>query len=224
MKSASQNTHTHTHARTQTITRARVLIPRKGACVAGRDSNPLRLHQWRSRDAETRTGKEVTLDQPGRGFFVVVSHHPAVYPFDIFSGPAIFFFYPHAGRISLVTAPNERGRERGENPGQISGEETGSYAGEESESPGSGCASLGCGGPRTEPDGARWSLPAHEKKGGSSEELTSPAGLRKKKIRCLFFLFFFGGNLPDHTLCSTHVGSGERRAGCLRVRDCSRRR
>ena len=94
MKSASQNTHTHTHARTQTITRARVLIPRKGACVAGRDSNPLRLHQWRSRDAETRTGKEVTLDQPGRGFFVVVSHHPAVYPFDIFSGPAIYFFLP----------------------------------------------------------------------------------------------------------------------------------
>lgn len=86
MKSASpvQNTHTHTH--TQTITRARVLIPRKGACVAGRDSNPLRLHQWRSRDAETRAGKEVTLDQPGRVFFVV-SLHPAVYPFDIFWDP-----------------------------------------------------------------------------------------------------------------------------------------
>lgn len=149
---------------------------------------------------------------------------PPFIPLTFFRDRLFIFFYPHAGRISLVTAPNERGRERGENPGQISGEETGSYAGEESESPGSGCASLGCRGPRTEPDGARWSLPAHEKKGGSSEELTSPAGLRKKKIRCLFFLFFFGGNLPDHTLCSTHVGSGERRAGCLRVRDCSRRR
>lgn len=81
------HTHRHTltdpHARTQTITRARVLIPRKGACVAGRDSNPLRLHQWRSRDAETRAGKRSYIRSTRTGFFVV-SLHPAVFPFDIF--------------------------------------------------------------------------------------------------------------------------------------------
>lgn len=65
-----------------------------------------------------------------------------------------------------MTALNERGRKRGENPGQISGEETDSYAGEESESPGSGWASLGGGGPRTEVDGARWSLSRRMKKRG----------------------------------------------------------
>lgn len=164
-----QNTHTHTgtHSQTHTHARKQSRAPAYSSLVKGRVwlAGTQTLCVYISGGAETRRHgqeKEVTLDQPGRVFLL--------FPFIPPSSPLTFFgtgyFYPHAGRISLVTALNERGRKRGENPGQISGEETGSYAGEESESPGSGCASLGGGGPRTEVDGARWFLSRRMKKRG----------------------------------------------------------
>lgn len=158
------------------------------------------------------------------GFFLLFPFIPPSIPLTFFGTR---YFYPHAGRISLVTALNEKGAKAGRESrtDQRGGDRLVRGRGERV----SGqrlCVFGRWGSPDRSGRRPLVSLPAHEKKGGLSGELTSPAGLGKKdQVSFLFFFFTrIGGSPSDRTLCSTHAGRGERRAGCLRVRDSSRRR
>lgn len=103
------HTQTHTFIRAKNHAR-RLLTTSKGACGAGRDSKPLHLHHWRSRERwRTRDGlggkKKLLLDQPG------------LFCFSTLYSPSLWHFWdclfvPLAGRISLVTALNERERNK----------------------------------------------------------------------------------------------------------------
>lgn len=158
------------------------------------------------------------------GFFLLFPFIPPSIPLTFFGTR---YFYPHAGRISLVTALNEKGAKAGRESrtDQRGGDRLVRGRGERV----SGqrlCVFGRWGSPDRSGRRPLVSLPAHEKKGGLSGELTSPAGLGKKdQVSFLFFFFTrIGGSPSDRILCSTHAGRGERRAGCLRVRDSSRRR
>lgn len=118
-----------------------------------------------------------------------------MFPFIPPSIPLTFFgtryFYPHAGRISLVTALKEKGAKAGRESrtDQRGGDRLVRGRGERV----SGqrlCVFGRWGSPDRSGRRPLVSLPAHEKKGGLSGELTSPAGLGKKRSGVFFFFFF----------------------------------
>lgn len=118
------------HTQTHTFTRAknharRLLTTSKGACGAGRDSKPLHLHHWRSRERwRTRDGlgeKKTSIRSAWTFLFLDIILSISL----TFLGLSIC---PSRWLDFSCDSTERKRAKQGEKAGQISGEETSLYA------------------------------------------------------------------------------------------------